>query len=133
MRVELIGLDMADVLLALYNNAKFAGKKYESQPISKVIARMSRPGNPDMAVKLIAEAIETNNLQFDYIDLGSGKRPIKVDLSGYDFDPSSYDDMHGYNGYAAAIIQKLRSEYGNQLKIDEHFDATAGSSFRSKL
>lgn len=111
MKVEIVGLHKADVLLALYNNAKFAGKGFESQPMLKVMARMSPPGNREMAEKLIDEALENSSCYFDYIDLGAGPRPIQANLSGFDFDPAQYDNNHGTTGYAATIIEQLRSEY----------------------
>jgi len=125
MKVEIVGLHKADVLLALYNNAKFAGKNFASQPMLKVMARMAPPGKREMAEKIIDEALDNNNCYLDYIDLGAGPRPIKANLSGFDFDPTQFDNNHGQDGYAAAIIDQLRAEYINQLQ-DEPKNSFAG-------
>jgi hypothetical protein len=53
---------------------------------------------------------------FDYVDLGSGPRPLKVNLSGSEFDSSSYDEYHG-DGLAASIISNLRK--ANEFKKED--------------
>lgn len=68
-RIMIIGLNKADVLLALYNNAKFAGPGFASQPMMQRMARMTRPAIYEKAEQAI-NAIENGNYYFDYIDLG---------------------------------------------------------------
>jgi len=118
MKVEIVGLHKADVLLALYNNAKFNGQGFASQPMMRVLANMAPPANREAAVAAIDRALGSHNCYFDYVDLGSGPRPIKADLSGFDFDPTLYDRDHGYTGYAAEIIGQLRSQYISQLSSE---------------
>lgn len=102
----------ADVLLALYNNAKYAGPGFASQPMMKIMYRMSHFGNAEAAQAAIASGQE----YFDYIDLGAGPRPLKVRLSGFDFDSSSYDRDHSHDGYAGEVIDQLRTTMIEQLQ-----------------
>ena len=114
--VEIVGLSKTDVLLALYDHAKFAGKAFQTQPMLKIMANMAPQGNRAMAEKLVNEAFCNDNFYFDYIDLGAGPRPIKTDLSGFEFDSTQYDYYHGDKGYAASIINQLRAAYVRQFK-----------------
>lgn len=111
MKVEIGGLHKADVLLALYNNAKFNGQGFASQPMLRVLANMAPPANREAAVAAIDSLVGSHNGYFDYVNLGRGPRPIKVNLSEFDFDPTLYDRDHGSVGYAAEIIGQLRSQY----------------------
>lgn len=108
MKVEIVGLNKIVVLLSLYNNAKFAGKEFASQPMMKVMYAMDPLGNIEAAETVIEEATKSNNFNFDYVDLGAGPRPLNVDLSSFDFDPTLYDCNHSHDGYAAKIISDLR-------------------------
>jgi len=116
MKIEIVGLSKADVLLNLYNNAKFAGEGFASQPMMKVMYRMNPFGKSEAADAAIEKAIKNNDFYFDYIDLGAGPRPLKVDLSGFDFDSTNYDRNHGHDGYAAEIIDRLRAAVIEQCK-----------------
>lgn len=125
MQVEIVGLNKADVLLILYNNAKFAGKPFESQPMLHAKHRENPFGNKEAAEAAIQKAVECNDFDFDDIDLGAGPRPLKVNLSGFDFDSERYDEYHGYDGYASKIIDCLRQVV--QVLIEECKDSPKDS------
>lgn len=120
MKVEIVGLDKADVLLNLYNNAKFAGEDFASQLMLKKV--MYRLGKPEAAKAAVDEAFDTGHFYFDYIDLGAGPRLLHINLSGFDFDSTYYDRAHGHDGYAAEIIDRLRATMIEQCK-DEPKDS----------
>jgi len=104
MKVEITELPKAVVLLALYNNAKQA-----------FIHDLDSPANPEKAESAILAASKNHDYYFSRVNLGSGGRLIEVDLSGYDFDATLYDQNHGYEGYAAKIINQARTDYINQF------------------
>ena len=120
MRVNIVGLDKAAVLLALYNNAKCGGEG--SQPFMKMIYRMNPLGKAELADAVIDEAIKNRDFYFNHPDLGAGSRELKVDLSGFDFDATLYDHAHSHDGYAAEIVAKLRASL-----LEEYNDAPNGS------
>ena len=84
--VSIVGLNKADVLLALYNNAKFGGEGFKSQPQMQILVMMSGNGTMEAAKKLI----NNGTYNFDYVDLGAGPRPLKVNLSGFEFNSFCY-------------------------------------------
>ena len=116
MKIIILGLHKADVLLALYNHAKFAGNDFEAQPLLKVIYENNPCGCIKSAHELIDNALKRNEFYFDFIDLGAGLRPLKVDLSGFYFESSSYDNFHGFDGYAGKVIDQLRAAIVAKLK-----------------
>ncbi len=120
MKINIIGLDKADVLLALYNNAKFNGSGFASQPMMKILASMAPPVKVEAARKEIEKCSKTGRYKFDYVDLGSGPRPIKVDLSGFEFDSSSYDQDHG-DGLAVTVISNLRKANESKKEDKDNF------------
>ena len=104
-KIEIVGLNKADILLALYNNARFQGK--ENPPTRKSMGILSVPGKIEKAKIEIGRCIKEDNYFIDYIDLGAGPRPLKVDLRGCEFDPGQYDKIHGVIGYAENVIRQL--------------------------
>jgi hypothetical protein len=89
--VSIVGLDKADVLLALYN-ASF------SQGISFTTLPAKGPTRED------AEAATADgDLRFDYWN----GHVLKVDLSGDEFDPWLFDRDCG-SGAAEAAVSALR-------------------------
>ncbi len=89
--INITGLDKADVLCALYNNARPLGLGFlqaTEGPLSKEDA---------LAI------IERQGLYFDYVR----GRPLKVDLSGDSFRGWGYDRDQG-EGRAAETIDALR-------------------------
>lgn len=104
MNVNIADLSKEEVLLALYNNALFCGAEYTNQPRFNVLALTLGRGKKELAQSLI----ESGQLSFDYIDLGAGSRPLKVDIAKDEFNPDYYDREHGEPGYAMKIIDSLR-------------------------
>lgn len=77
-------------------------------------------GNYEKAINEIEQ--RNNNLYFDYVDLGGGPRSLKVDLSGFEFESSDYDEYHG-EGLAKQVIDGLiRSKM-----IESHKNEESGS------
>ena len=116
MTVVIKDLDKAEVLLALYNKACFEGSGTESTAIMQLVYTISPCGTREKANEEIALHQPKNNLAFHSVDLGSGSRPIYADLAGEHFDPTLYDKEHGEIGYAATIIDELRTKLAKQAK-----------------
>ena len=105
MKVNIEGLSTSDVLLALYNNAGFKGTGFSNQSnMMQLLFSMAPKGRLARAKELIRDS---KNYYFDYVDLGAGPRPLKVDLSNNEFDPHLFDRDHGI-GAAEKAISDLR-------------------------
>lgn len=88
--MDITGIDKAEILAALYNNAKPQGighLNYKDIPMDK-----------DIAEKLLKE-----QTYFDYLK----ERVLKVDLSGDELNTVWYNRYNGKNA-AENIIYKLR-------------------------
>lgn len=108
MKINITGLDRAEVLLALYNNAMFKGAKFSSKPeLSKKMAE-----RPLATLEDAEQEIEMRKMSGDYlfnaVGLGSSVKVLGVDLSGSEFDSSEYDSNHGV-GLAEKVISDLRN------------------------
>lgn len=110
MKVSIIGIEKAAVLFELYNHARYAGKDFEGHIMQK-IGTFPAPGKQDIAIETIKRCEKSGNFYFGYINLGAGDKPLRVDLSGEEFDSTAYDNMHGYEGYAEKIVAQLRAKY----------------------
>lgn len=91
MRIDITGLDKAEVLAILYNNAKPQGLGFLHYDPK------------DMTVEEARKALQTETY-FDY----PGGRVMKVDLSEDTFDPYLYNRDNG-EGLAEKLIEELRS------------------------
>lgn len=91
MRIDITGLDKAEVLAILYNNAKPQGLGFLHYDPK------------DMTVEEARKALQTETY-FDY----HGGRVMKVDLSEDTFDPYLYNRDNG-EGLAEKLIEELRS------------------------
>jgi hypothetical protein len=109
MKLLIVGIHKADLLLALYNNARCQGKAFDSTPAMKMIGRMMLPAKHEDAEKLLKEREASNNYYFDYIDLGMGSRPLKVNLGEFEPDFERYDEYNGA-GLAEKIVNNIRSQ-----------------------
>lgn len=89
--INIEGLDKAEILIALYNNAR-------TQGIGKSPLRVEESMSRETALRLLQ-----SRDYFDYID----GRVLKVDLSGNVLDPWLYDRDNGKE-VAERIIAKLR-------------------------
>lgn len=99
MKINIAGLNKADVLAALYNRAQPLGMgflEYDPKPMSAEEAQAII--NERTAVYSLTQA-----LYFDYLK----GRVMKVDLSGDEFGPSLYDRDNG-EGAAASVVDELR-------------------------
>ena len=87
--IDISKLDKADVLAALYNNAKSQGMGFLHY-------------NPKDMDKTQAAALLEQGTYFDYV----AGRVMKIDLSKDQFDPWLYDRDNG-EGSAARVINTL--------------------------
>jgi hypothetical protein len=115
MKIMIVGLNKADVLLALYNNAHCEGPAMSHAPMMKMMSRMMPPATIETAQKEIDARFKSHNFHFDYVDLGGGPKSLKLDLSGFEFDSSQYDEYHGKD-LAEKVINSLRTQYTSALK-----------------
>lgn len=136
MKIDITGLDKAAVLLALYNNALFSGPGFAHDPSFGIMSRMTPAAPIDAAVKEIERRSGGANDYFDYIDLGSGSKPLKVDLSGFDFESDLYDHDHGEGAAQRAIsplwrpagVQAATNSAGFFFQVGERPPAPPGST-----
>ena len=124
-----MNLDKADVLLNLYNDAQFNGPRYLLQPTFEKSCITSLPAPYETALSVVKARSKIGNYYFSYIDLGSGPKPLRVDLTGFEFDSTLYDRDHG-EGLAEKVICKLRS---NRIVISKNEDMTSFSYLLSKV
>lgn len=106
MKIRIFGLDKAIVLLNLYNNAKQQGSVFDNMPAARLIGSKFKPGTYSMAVEKLNAAEASRNFNFEYLDLGSGPRVLKVDLENEVVDFTQYDYFHG-KGLALEVIHQL--------------------------
>jgi hypothetical protein len=112
--IDISGLNKSDVLLALYKHATFEGpgfkfdKKFQKQLIWNALDYKSL-ANTEKAKQAMKTADETNYYNIDYINLGAGDKPIKIDFSNNVINPTEFDRAHG-SGAALRIISELRAE-----------------------
>ncbi|MGC8662487.1 MAG: hypothetical protein ACP5RT_01735 [Candidatus Micrarchaeia archaeon] len=104
--ISIENLDKAEVLAALYNAAIPVGLgifHYDPKPMTQESAK---------------EFLKAQ-IYFDYIN----GRAMKIDLSGNDFDPTSYDENNG-EGTAAFVVSILRETHSVQDRriIEKHID-----------
>ena len=59
---------------------------------------------------MIDKCSKSDRCNFDYIDLGAGTLPLKVDLSGDEFFPDEYDSYYGKGAAEKAIQGPLQAE-----------------------
>lgn len=111
MKVNILGLNKAEVLLALYKNALYDGPYYEFNEKNKneILNAMKNKISPSME-KAISYIKHTKTFYFYQVDLGQGKKILKIDLIlPNTFDPTEYDNFHGI-GAAEKAIKALRAE-----------------------
>lgn len=98
-----------EILLALYNNAKYQGAKYALDSEMQKLGRMSSNGSLEKASQLVLERMKSGPWYFDTIDLGEGPRELKVQLGLKDvsFNAEDFDNAHGEEA-AASAMQDLR-------------------------
>lgn len=85
--INLKNKDKAEVLAKLYN---------ASQPLGKGIFHFD---SSDMTIEQARELLDSGRTYFDYLK----GRVMKIDLSGDELDPRSYDRDNGQGAAAAAI------------------------------
>lgn len=89
--INIKGMNKAEVLVALYNNAK---------PLGLGILHFTPE---DMTLEEAYELIEENQSYFDYVN----GRVLKVDLNGDEFNPHLYDRDNGEGAAERALLHLL--------------------------
>lgn len=92
--IDITGIDKAELLAALYNNAKTQGFIMEYVPF-------------DMTIITEAYRLLSETTKFDYLK----GRVMKVDLAGDSFDPYFYDRDNG-QGAALRIVNSIKRKHG---------------------
>lgn len=91
----------------MYNNANCQGTAFDQQFPVKMMGKMtaSMKGNRAEAEKMI----DAGQNHFNYVDLGSGLRPLKISFDGFEIETDRYDE---YNGAAlgARVVESIRAE-----------------------
>lgn len=104
-KVDITGLDKAEVLATLYNHSHVQGMgrlhARGSLTVEEVRKEIERG---DDHARMFGTHVHSNPLYFDYF-FG---RPLKVNLGGDSFDPWGYDRDNGGDGTAEKLIQELR-------------------------
>lgn len=128
MRVDITGLDPAEVLLALYNRANYQRLSYNLTRYNfttAVRASLFIPGSRTLAEQVWDDAQTNNSFHFTGVDLGRGIRALNVTIIDNYFDSTTYDKTHGGPGSAQTVIDRLRlqqapvSQERNKKKLTE--------------
>jgi len=110
MKVNISGLDKAEILWALYSYALFAGPEYETNNPMTILHRSRPLVSRQAALIALMEAAYHDNFWIESIDLGQGLKPIYIDLSGSEIDVTVYENHHGEtHKYVYQIIKNMRS------------------------
>lgn len=97
-KVNIAGVDKAELFAALYNNSKPVGMgiiHYDPTPLTKESAQQLMNAGDD--TKRMFPGFGGKNLYFDYVK----GRPLKVDLSEDEMDTFLYNRDHG-RGYRSS-------------------------------
>jgi hypothetical protein len=103
-KVNIAGLDKAELFAALYNHAKPLGMgmlHYDPTPLTKESAQKLMDAGDDSA--RMFPGLGKTALKFDYVK----GRPLKIDLSGDEMETWLYNRDQG-DGAAEKIVAKLR-------------------------
>lgn len=106
-KVNIAGLDKAELFAALYNHAKPLGMgklHYDPTVLTKESAEKLM-GLGDDAARMFPGMRRGNSLYFDYVK----GRPLKIDLSGDEMDTWLYNRDQG-EGAAERIVAELRAQ-----------------------
>ncbi len=105
-KINIAGLDKAELFAALYNHAKPLGMgllHYDPTPLTKESAQKMMEGGDDVS-RMFPGVRAGRSLYFDYVK----GRPLKIDLSGDEMETSLYNRDQG-DGAAERIVAELRA------------------------
>ena len=106
-KINIAGLDKAELFAALYNHAKPLGMgflHYDPTPLNKEEAEKLMARGDDSSAMFPGFA-GRRALYFDYVK----GRPLKIDLSGDEMDTHLYNRDQG-DGAAEKIVASLRAK-----------------------
>lgn len=106
-KIDISGIDKAELFAALYNHAKPLGMgflHYDPTPLTKESAEKLMRGGDDSA-RMFPGMRSGRSLYFDYVK----GRPLKIDLSGDEMDTYLYNRDQG-DGAAERIVSELRAK-----------------------
>lgn len=105
-KINIAGLDKAELFAALYNHAKPLGMgflQYDPAPLTKEAAQKLMEAGDDSS--RMFPGMGRRSMYFDYVK----GRPLKIDLSGDEMDTHLYNRDQGDNA-AEKIVAKLRGQ-----------------------
>lgn len=106
-KVNIAGLDKAELFAALYNHAVPLGMgrlQYDPTPLTKEAAEKLM-GLGDDATRMFPGISRGPSLYFDYVK----GRPLKINLEGDELETSLYNRDQG-DGAAERIVAELRAK-----------------------
>lgn len=107
MEIDISGIDKAELLAALYNEARPLGLgylHYDPTPMTREQALEIMEKGDDHAQMFSSMVRGRGNLYFDYVK----GRPLKVNLEGDTLSTHLYDRDQG-EGAAARVVAELRA------------------------
>lgn len=105
-KINISGIDKAELFAALYNHAKPLGMgflHYDPTPLTKEAAQSLMEAGDDSS--RMFPGMGRRSLYFDYVK----GRPLKIDLSGDEMDTYLYNRDQG-DGAAERIVSELRAK-----------------------
>ncbi len=105
-KVNIAGLDKAELFAALYNHAQPLGMgrlQYDPTPLTKESAQKLMEAGDDSS--RMFPGFAKKGLYFDYVK----GRPLKINLEGDEMETSLYNRDQG-DGAAEKIVAKLRGK-----------------------
>jgi len=105
-KIDIAGLDKAELFAALYNHAKPLGMgfmQYDPSPLTKEAAQKLMEAGDDSS--RMFPGFAKKGLYFDYVK----GRPMKIDLSGDEMETHLYNRDQGDNA-AEKIVARLRGK-----------------------
>lgn len=103
--IDISGLDKADILRVLYNNSRPMGLGFLQATEGDLTEQEAQEYiNRDVLADNDFGQYGDDELYFDYVR----GRPLKINLTGDEFDPWGYDRDNGGDGTAARLIDTLR-------------------------
>ena len=106
-KINIAGLDKAELFAALYNHAKPLGMgiiHYDPTPLTKEAAQKLMAAGDDSA-RMFPGMGRSERLYFDYVK----GRPLKIDITSDEMDTWLYNRDQG-DGAAEKIVETLRKK-----------------------
>lgn len=133
MKISIAGIHRSTLLLELYNHALCQGTEFDDSPALKSTALML--GELKGNIVATEALFDSGQTDFNYIDLGAGRRPIKIRW-GTRIDFTQYDKYHGDNrgqSIVKAIRKKVLSETTGEDELSSLLRAISSMHLENPL